>query len=168
MEPDSDDELVQEIQSVLETTEPHAKNSVAAPSSPSSSSTSLDSSSSSSGEDVEGSGPGPQRHATAPETGPTSAVGEGGRVPPAGSSSRRPATFTSTESSGYHVSTSNPVEVAATLGMPEAKGLRLRFSPRAPWLPGQIGSPGRVRHRCLAPWHCTLKPVRASAVERRP
>ena len=60
MEPDSDDELVQEIQSILETTEPHAKNLAAAPSSPSSSSTSSDSSSSSSGEDVEGSGPGPQ------------------------------------------------------------------------------------------------------------
>ena len=68
MEPDSDDELVQEIQSVLATTEPHAKNSAAAPSSPSSSSTSSDSSSFSSGEDVEGSGPGPQGHATAPET----------------------------------------------------------------------------------------------------
>ena len=42
-------------------------------------------------------------------------VGEGGRVPAAGSSSRRLATFTSTES------TSDPVEVAAALGMPEAK-----------------------------------------------
>ena len=121
MEPDSDDELVEEIQSVLATMEPHAKNSVAAPSSPSSSSSSSDSSSSSSGEDVEGSGPGPQGHATAPETAPTVAVGEGGRVPAARSSSRRPAMFTSTESSGYHVSTSNPVEVVATLGMPDAK-----------------------------------------------
>src|SRR6185437_235200 len=80
MEPDSDDELVQEIQSVLATTELQAKTSAVAPSSPSSSSTSSDSSSSSSGEDVEGSGPGPQRHATAPETAPTVAVGEGGRV----------------------------------------------------------------------------------------
>ena len=118
MEPDSDDELVQEIQSVLEATEPHAKNSAAASSSLSSSSSSSDSSSSSSGEDVEGSGPGPQGHATAPETAPTVAVGEGGRVPAAGSSSRRP---TSTESSGYHISTSDLVEVAAALGMPEVK-----------------------------------------------
>ena len=29
--------------------------------------------------------------------------------------------FTSIESSGYHISTSDPVEVAAALGMPEAK-----------------------------------------------
>ena len=36
MEPDSDDELVQEIQYVLATTEPHAKTSAAAPSSPNS------------------------------------------------------------------------------------------------------------------------------------
>ena len=79
------------------------------------------SSSSSSGEDVEGSGSCPQGHATAPETGPTGAVGEDGRVPPAGSSSQRPATSISTESSSYHVSTSNSVEVAATLGMPNAK-----------------------------------------------
>ena len=118
MEPDSDDELVQEIQSVLATMEPHPKNSAATPSSLSSSSMSSDSSSLSSDEDVEGSGPGPQGHATALEMVPTVAVGEGGRVPAAGSSSRRP---TSTESSGYHVSTSDPIEVPAALGMPEAK-----------------------------------------------
>ena len=87
MEPDSDDELVQEIQSVLATMEPHAKNSAAAPSSPSSSSTSSDSSSSSSDKDVEGSSPGPQGHATTPETAPTVTVSEGGRVPAAVSSS---------------------------------------------------------------------------------
>ena len=121
MEPDSDDELVQEIQSVLATMEPHAKNSAAAPSSSNLSSTSSDSSSLSSGEDVEGSGPGPQGQATAPEMAPTIAVGEGGRVPATGSSSQRPATFTSKESSGYHVSTSDLVEVAAPLGMLEAK-----------------------------------------------
>ena len=33
----------------------------------------------------------------------------------------RPAVSTSMESSSYHVSTSDPVEVAATLGVPEAK-----------------------------------------------
>jgi len=70
---------------------------------------------------VEGSDSCPQGHATAPETGPTGAVGEDGRVPPAGSSSQRPATSILTESSSYHVSTSNHVEVAAALGMPEAK-----------------------------------------------
>ena len=83
---------------------------------------------------MEGSGPGPQGHATAPEMASTVAIGEGGRVPATGSSSRRPATFTSTESSGYHVSTSDPVEVATSLWMPEAKLIRdnivgsLRFS----------------------------------------
>ena len=69
MEPDSNDELIQEIQSVLATTELHAKTSAAAPLSLNSSSTSSNLSSSSSGKDVEGSGPSPQRHATAPETG---------------------------------------------------------------------------------------------------
>jgi len=49
------------------------------------------------------------------------AASEGAKFPEAGSPSRRPAAYTSTESSNYHVSTSNPVEVAAALGMPEAK-----------------------------------------------
>ena len=121
MEPDSDDELAQEIQSAVAVPEAPVKTSAAASSSSKSTSTSSGLSSSSSGEDMEGSGPSPQKHANGPETGPTGGVGEGGRLPPAESSIRRPATSTSTESSGYHVSTSNPVEVAATLGMPDAK-----------------------------------------------
>ena len=95
--------------------------SATAPSSPKSTSTSSDSSSSSSGEDVEGHGPGLQKQAIAPDVGTTGAVGKDGQLPPAGSSVRRPATSTSMESSNYHVSTSDPVEVAAVLGMPEAK-----------------------------------------------
>jgi len=134
IEPDNDDELALEIQSVLAATEPHVTTSPAAPSSPKLTSTSSDSLSSSSGEDVEGHGSGPQKQAIALDAGTTGAVGEGGQLPPAGSSIRRPATFTSTESSSYHVSTSDPVEVAAVLGMPLAKLIRgniggsLRFS----------------------------------------
>ena len=84
-------------------------------------STSSDSSSSS-GEDAEGRGSGPQKQTAATEAGTTTgAAGEGGQLPTAGSTGRRPTLSTSTESSSYHVSTSNPDEVAATLGMPEAK-----------------------------------------------
>ena len=84
-------------------------------------STSSDSSSSS-GEDAEGRVSDPQKQTAASGAGTTiGAATEGGQLPSSWSPIRRPATSTSTESSSYHVSTSNPVEVAATLGMPEAK-----------------------------------------------
>ena len=121
MEPDSDDELAIDIQSAFAATEPHVTTSATAPSSPKSTSTSSYSSSSSSGEDVEGHGFGFQKQAIAPDAGTTAAVGEDSQLPPIGSSVRRPAMSTSTESSSYHVSTSDPVEVAAVLGMPKAK-----------------------------------------------
>ena len=121
MEPYSDDELAPEIKSILAAMEPHVTTSAAAPSSPKSTSTSSYSSSSSSGEDVEGHGFGFQKQAIAPDAGTTAAVGEDSQLPPIGSSVRRPAMSTSTESSSCHVSTSDPVEVAAVLGMPKAK-----------------------------------------------
>ena len=96
---------------------------VNAPAAPSSAtSTSLGLMSSLSGEDVEGCGSGSRGRIAASKVGTTiGTAGEGARLPAAGSPGRRPAASTSTESSSYHVSTSNPAEVATALGMPEAK-----------------------------------------------
>jgi len=59
MELDSDDELTQEIQSVLAATDPYVTTSAVAPSSPKLTSTSSGLSSSPSGVDMEGPGPAP-------------------------------------------------------------------------------------------------------------
>ena len=105
MEPESDEEMAHEIESPITATGPKTSSVHATgASTTSSSSTPTSSSSGENGRSLIAGG----------ET-------EAQKHPEAGPMGSRPAMSTSMESSSYHVSTSDPVEVAATLGVPEAK-----------------------------------------------
>ena len=111
MEADSGDEKAREVESAFAATVPQETAVPAEEPSATSSSSTLSSSSSS--EDVEKSCLGADAGA--------GAESETSKAPKSGLTVQRPTMSTSTESSSYHVSTSDPAEVAAVLEMPAAK-----------------------------------------------
>ena len=121
MEPESDGEVARKVESAIAATEPQA---AAVPATHSWTTSSSSTSSSLSSDEGNGNNHGTEYMGQIATSGAATAVGskdEGLKPPEPRPAKPRPAVSTLTESSSYHVSSSDPIEAAATLGASNTK-----------------------------------------------